>query len=99
MLRTIWLQVVPRRNSAVLGFSTAFGALFSKALFERAVRGFLRARMSILEVHSGVFGDILLTFGAASLRYNVKTRNSANEAAHDGRPLRRTKKIANAPYR
>ncbi len=39
--RTIWLHEVPRRKRAVLGFSTALGARFSRARLERAFRGFL----------------------------------------------------------
>jgi hypothetical protein len=34
-------HVVPRRKSAVLGFSIAFGAFLSNALLLRALRGFL----------------------------------------------------------
>lgn len=38
---TTWLQDVPRRKRAILGFSTAFDSRFSKTRLERAVRGFL----------------------------------------------------------
>ena len=49
--RTIWLQDVPRRMRAVLGFSTALGARFSRARLERAFRGFLcRARVRFLNL-------------------------------------------------
>jgi hypothetical protein len=34
-------QVVPRRKRAVLGFSMGLGARLSRALLERALRGFL----------------------------------------------------------
>jgi len=36
-----WLQVVPRRKRAVLGFSISLGDFFSRARLERAFRGFL----------------------------------------------------------
>lgn len=38
---TIWLQVVPRRKRAVLGFSTSLGDLAARARLERALRGLL----------------------------------------------------------
>lgn len=38
---TICEQEVPRRKRVVLGFSMGFGAFLSRALLERAFRGFL----------------------------------------------------------
>lgn len=43
---TTWLQLVPLRNRADLGFSMAFGAFFSKMRLDRALRGLL-TRMSV----------------------------------------------------
>lgn len=43
-VRASWVtceQVVPRRKSAVLGFSIALGAFLSRARLERALRGLL----------------------------------------------------------